>query len=626
MRRRIVTGCLVVVVLGCTENAALDVIELTPTVIGIPTVTRLETTKNGRSLRDAEFVSVSDSTMRLDNWPLRAAATITYAPQRPGEHRAEATLIQGGRERRIPVVARAVDPATCPIAGSCENLRATADGRCFIELKPDETACAAPCVMGGVCRAGICEGPPPPCDDGNECTDDRCLAHISCWHFPITDEQCSGGMPRCQGYGTTCGAALCGMRGRCGEDNVCRQTLHEDVFPCRGPDEAGTRVTATWEWRDEGRELVALALDEEGRPWSLACGPSPGPTSNTCALVALERSGRERFRIPFDTHPRWHPMIVGDGVYVTTARSVLRLRTSDGGLDWAFSPTDAELPAFAEFASPAIRLDALTLRVEFSETPSCDLCDPVFGAATLRLNDGTLASSSRGAARALIARASDGNGHAFELRSNGAQDGAVLHAENVQPPLNLGIPETGRWDLATHPLHFLVGGMATLDIADGRVTPDSWRGTPGSIIWTGLSGWEVLTAPCDTVQVRAFRIQDGGTHRTCSIGQGSLPGLRASHGDPIALEYENALVPTFRSDGIRLDVIGRGEGYRRFDVPVAMSAMTPPQDKLQLALADEQFFVAGGDTLTSYPLEGIRPAKTGWITRHGNFGRDGTPR
>ncbi len=67
-----------------------------------------------------------------------------------------------------------------------------------LSVAPNGTACGAgpedPCLAPGSCADGQCSAGPADCDDGNPCTDDKCVAGTGCTHTPNFDP-CEDGDP-----------------------------------------------------------------------------------------------------------------------------------------------------------------------------------------------------------------------------------------------------------------------------------------------------------------------------------------------------------------------------------------------------------------------------------------------
>jgi hypothetical protein len=89
----------------------------------------------------------------------------------------------------------------------CEPCSVCADGRC--RALPEDAACedGDPCTVLDACRDGVCAGEPRACDDGFECTQDRCDARSGACEYSLdrgcceldacADGGCLPADPRC---------------------------------------------------------------------------------------------------------------------------------------------------------------------------------------------------------------------------------------------------------------------------------------------------------------------------------------------------------------------------------------------------------------------------------------------
>lgn len=108
------------------------------------------------------------------------------------------------------------DGNECTVA-SCDPVQG-----CVIDPVDDGTSCtdADACTQNSACVAGVCEGEPIDCDDGNECTDNTCDPQLGCQSTNNT-EPCSDG-DLCT-VNSVCSEGVCGG----GEPNTC-----DDFNPC----------------------------------------------------------------------------------------------------------------------------------------------------------------------------------------------------------------------------------------------------------------------------------------------------------------------------------------------------------------------------------------------------------
>jgi hypothetical protein len=109
--------------------------------------------------------------------------------------------------------------ATCPLGAAdpqCNAAACVPPLGCTIQPKPDGTGCedGDACTVGDVCSGGVCVGAPLSCNDGNECTDDRCDPAGGCVQAGNT-APCDDGDPGtvsdgCDGSGACTGHVVTG--------------------------------------------------------------------------------------------------------------------------------------------------------------------------------------------------------------------------------------------------------------------------------------------------------------------------------------------------------------------------------------------------------------------------------
>ena len=98
----------------------------------------------------------------------------------------------------------------CTVCSGCnDNNPCTEDleegALCAHTPSPDGTPCnqvGSVCYLRETCQQGVCTtGPPPNCDDGNDCTTDNCDPFTGCFHPnlpPTTPCALAAGVGHCQ--------------------------------------------------------------------------------------------------------------------------------------------------------------------------------------------------------------------------------------------------------------------------------------------------------------------------------------------------------------------------------------------------------------------------------------------
>ncbi len=139
---------------------------------------------------------------------------------------------------------------TC-VAGNCKGISKACDdsdpctvdqcdpvtGVCMSSPAVDGTVCTSKssCVVDAVCTAGICQGQPGPCDDGNACTSDSCGGN-GCDYVSLpdtttcTDDGTCTASASCQAGSCTAIAKVCLDENPCTTD-ACDLTSGECVHP-----------------------------------------------------------------------------------------------------------------------------------------------------------------------------------------------------------------------------------------------------------------------------------------------------------------------------------------------------------------------------------------------------------
>ncbi len=115
---------------------------------------------------------------------------------------------------------------TCDTSGddACSETRCDpATGECVRHSRPDGTPCddGLVCTLNDVCQAGVCEGTPIVCDDGNQCTEGQCDEATGGCVFIERDWPCDNGN-KCT-IGDMCRDGICvaGELKDCDDDNIC---------------------------------------------------------------------------------------------------------------------------------------------------------------------------------------------------------------------------------------------------------------------------------------------------------------------------------------------------------------------------------------------------------------------
>jgi hypothetical protein len=93
-----------------------------------------------------------------------------------------------------------VTGADCNDNNDCTTDTCDSTGQCFNTPVPNGTACSDgnACTTNDTCQDGTCTGGAPPnCNDGNNCTDDTCVASTGCVN--TCNNTCTGD-PKTQGY------------------------------------------------------------------------------------------------------------------------------------------------------------------------------------------------------------------------------------------------------------------------------------------------------------------------------------------------------------------------------------------------------------------------------------------
>jgi hypothetical protein len=99
-------------------------------------------------------------------------------------------------------------------------------------------------------------GPPPNCNDGNECTNDSCHIVLGCQHanntVPCDDANACTTADTCSGSVCQAGAPLV-----CDDANACTQDSCDTLLGCvvEGPQICPVPATSAW-----GRVLLAVSL------------------------------------------------------------------------------------------------------------------------------------------------------------------------------------------------------------------------------------------------------------------------------------------------------------------------------------------------------------------------------
>ena len=142
---------------------------------------------------------------------------VTFTPTAPGPAEVSLTIDQ----TVVAVTGEGLAPLACAPPDPCSGARFDPlAGACVVTPLPEDSACAAPCVRDGHCRAGLCVGAQDLCDDADPCTSDACSAISGCLHSTVS---CAAPTDLCQ-------AAVCDATTGCGVVPVV------DGVPCGADD------------------------------------------------------------------------------------------------------------------------------------------------------------------------------------------------------------------------------------------------------------------------------------------------------------------------------------------------------------------------------------------------------
>lgn len=153
---------------------------------------------------------------------------ITFAPTAPGPQAAVLSVSWSAGAATVALSGTGLAWPSCAAAGPC--VRAAFDpasGQCVQTPLADGSQCTsgASCLIDTVCAAGQCVGQPDPCDDGDACTLDFCVAGQGCQH----QDQSA----RCQ-TGSACEI------GSCDPQLGCITSAAPDGLPCTSDDSCQT--------------------------------------------------------------------------------------------------------------------------------------------------------------------------------------------------------------------------------------------------------------------------------------------------------------------------------------------------------------------------------------------------
>ncbi|MCB9521543.1 MAG: hypothetical protein H6699_11805, partial [Myxococcales bacterium] len=122
----------------------------------------------------------------------------------------------------------------CNDGNDCTVDRCDSALGCVEDHRPDGVACddGDACTEADACFGGMCEGAPLGCDDGNDCTADRCDAELGCVSEPLTGAACDDG-DACTA-GDTCTDGVCGATEptNCEDGNACTIDLCDPFAGC----------------------------------------------------------------------------------------------------------------------------------------------------------------------------------------------------------------------------------------------------------------------------------------------------------------------------------------------------------------------------------------------------------
>jgi len=131
----------------------------------------------------------------------------------------------------------ALDPAQKVVCNGQPCVAAACDpetGKCIEQALADGTWCTDEdaCTGQDKCKAGKCGGKTLPCDDGNACTKDVCLAATGCQFTNLSDIPCDTDSPCAQESWCKNGKCLTTAQVDCQDDNPCTEDFCDPEKGC----------------------------------------------------------------------------------------------------------------------------------------------------------------------------------------------------------------------------------------------------------------------------------------------------------------------------------------------------------------------------------------------------------
>lgn len=640
-------------------------LEFPRTFVGHPTTRPLAVENDGRAPLEAEVstdapFSAGDGRRIVP--PGTGAWEVRFDPPDPGVFEAILEIDVGGVRRTVVLAGVAEAVPDCVASVPCRTTRFdAAQGRCIELTAEDGSRCAAECIDDARCVAGACVGRPLGCDDGNACTADACEPGTGCVHRD-TSAACAAPADPCRAAfcdpatgcgealvvdGTRCGPADCSTRhvclaGRCSAVATPDGTACADGTPCREPGtcRAGScaqpapRLLAP-AWRIDSGAKLSLVSDADGHLYWLEFDRPPGEPFASLVLMSATRDGLRRFGTDLGAQSScagptadWsgYLLTVGDHVVVAGCAALLAFRRDSGELAWRVEgPAGVAEPGMpgpmaldgagrllVRWPAPIDAATERTAVLALSPANGAELDSQWFetDTAPLLTDDGERSVLVSRSTTGLTVHAHDASGQEVWRRdeeltpvaaygdtvfSMGWQGAVALHAANGNEAYRLPIgPLAWRWERS-----HVVG--AEVGFALGQ------QCGPSSCAFEYGKPAALLAFEPRTGVVRANRMLEGNAHGPLLLSErGSVVFAGDGPGGPVLREID-------------------GDGSERFTCRVAR---TDADERLDgpAVLLDGLYVVAGPDGLRGYPVPGVRPADTGWVSERGSRTRDGRPR
>lgn len=246
----------------------------------------------------------------------------------PSVARAETTVARvsdGTRVVELTLTGAGLAVPDCHATSRCRTSRFDpARGACVEESIADGVSCSSACLENASCVRGECVGASRSCDDHDECTLDACDPSSGCTHHDVS-AACPASTNPCEAPvcrpATGCGFAAAPDGVRCGDNDcttshvcisgACETRAAPDgsecaaAGVCQAPSTCRQNVCVPgaityprerWRYAPANRRLFFEGtVDDQGT--SYFTESSPTDVSVPLQLVALDRSGREKFRV-----------------------------------------------------------------------------------------------------------------------------------------------------------------------------------------------------------------------------------------------------------------------------------------------------------------------------------------